>query len=213
MGNATYKGKTYVLDDKKFLMDFYHWDENFAEYMAPHLKIPDGLTKKHWDVIFFIRNTLEEYGRCPLVFQTCKMNKLKLRDLKELFPTGYQRGACKIAGLNLMESYLRHYTYLPVSVEEKPPVSPDRIYKVDARGFLVDPADWDEQFAIFKADAGSRPEVRRQADTHHAIAETRVATQAIHERWRGVHATDHQDVLQVLEPNALASEELSPSPA
>lgn len=125
--------------------------------MAPQLEIPGGLTSRHWEVIYFIRNTLEEYGKCPLVFQTCKANGLRLRELTELFPTGYQRGACKIAGLNLMEGYLRHYTFLPIPVEEGAEVSPDKTYRVDIRGFLVDPSEWDEQFAVFKAHEFKMP--------------------------------------------------------
>jgi len=146
------------VDSLGFLLDYQEWDEDFAEGMAPSHGIPDGLTDKHWEVIHFLRNTLIEYGRCPLVFQTCKMNGLRLKDLKKLFPTGFQRGACKLAGLSYKEGYLHHYTYLPITPVEAEVVSPDKVYEVDVRGFLVDPSNWDEQFAIHKAHELKMPE-------------------------------------------------------
>lgn len=151
MCKVTFKGKTFRVDSLGFLIDHQEWSREFAEGMAPEYQISGGLTEKHWQIIHFIRNTLEEFGKCPLVYQTCKMNGLRLRELRELFPTGYLRGACKIAGLTYKEGYMHHYTYLPFEEEKIKTISPDKIYRIDVRGFLAFPSDWDEQFAIHRA--------------------------------------------------------------
>ena len=157
MSEFTFKGKAFQVDSEGFLLDYRKWSEEFADGLAPSHKIPDGLTQKHFEVIYFIRNTLSEYGKCPLIYQTCKMNGLRLRELKKLFPTGYLRGACKLAGLTYKEGYLHHYTYLPIPAKESEAIPVDKIYRIDIRGFLVDPSDWDEQFAIFRANDMKMP--------------------------------------------------------
>jgi tRNA 2-thiouridine synthesizing protein E len=157
MNTTTYKGKTFKVDDMGFLADFRDWSEEFAEALAPEVKIPGGLVQEHWNVIYYIRNAVKEFGKCPLVFQTCKENGLRLHQLKELFPTGYLRGACKLAGLTYIENYLYHYTYLPI-VPETPAVEvKEKTYVIDVRGFLVHPEEWDEQFAVYRAQDMKMP--------------------------------------------------------
>lgn len=148
----TYKDKGYEVDSKGFLVDFDSWDENFAEGMAPEVKIAGGLTKEHWDVIYTIRSAYKEMGRSPLLYETCKINSLRAGDLEKLFPTGYLRGACKLAGITSKVSHLG-LPYHPAS-------SPDTIsfmesynktYSVDMRGFLMNPDQWDELYAAHRA--------------------------------------------------------------
>lgn len=150
MRTFTHNNKSYRVGFKGFLSDPNDWDENFAEGMAPSVKIPDGLTKEHWNVIHFIRHTFEGRGQSPLVYETCRMNNLHLKDLKELFPTGYQRGACKLAGITYRDSFIWQ-TEPEAKVRTMPAARAEKVYRVDVRGFLVEPGDWDEQFAIFKA--------------------------------------------------------------
>jgi len=149
MTTFVYKNKTYKVDSTGYLEDFREWDEDYAVGMAPEVEIKDGLTEEHWKVIHYIRNTFLEHGKCPLIYQTCRANNLRLRELQKLFPTGYQRGACKLAGITYREGYL--YTWLPAAEEELRPVVSDKVYRVDVRGFLLDPEEWDTQFAIHKA--------------------------------------------------------------
>jgi tRNA 2-thiouridine synthesizing protein E len=141
--------KAYEVDPLGFLVDFNEWDENFAEGIAPNHGIPEGLTREHWDVIYFIRNGFLEHGKVPVVYQTCRKNGLTLRELQALFPTGYQRGACKLAGISYKEGYVERAWY---SAPEKKisPFPPEKTYRVDVRGFLVEPADWDEEYAALK---------------------------------------------------------------
>jgi TusE/DsrC/DsvC family sulfur relay protein len=146
----TYKDKAFEVDSDGFLVSFDRWDESFAEGMAPQLGIPHGLTREHWDVIHFIRNTYKETGRCPLVYETCRMNGLRRKELKKLFPTGHLRGACKLAGITYREGYLGQ-TYLPGTADDLNIISVEKTYEVDVRGFLVNPDDWDEYYAVYRA--------------------------------------------------------------
>jgi tRNA 2-thiouridine synthesizing protein E len=150
MGTFNYEAKTYTVDDKGFLLEFDTWDENFAKGMSEHLKIPEGLTGEHWDVIHSIRNSFRETGKCPLVYETCRMMGLRLKDLRRLFPTGYLRGACKLAGITYKEGFLGQ-SYLPTAAEDLNTISYSKTYETDVRGFLVHPDEWDEYYAVFRA--------------------------------------------------------------
>jgi tRNA 2-thiouridine synthesizing protein E len=150
MDTFTYEGKTYDVDEMGFLLDLDGWDEDFAEGISQQLKIPGGLTKEHWDVIHFIRKAFKDTGKCPLVYEACRMQGLHLKDLRRLFPTGYMRGACKLAGITYREGYLGQ-TYFPTTAEDLNVISVDKTYETDVRGFLVYPDEWDEYYAAFRA--------------------------------------------------------------
>ena len=167
MENFNYKGKTYEINPSGFLLDSSTWDENFAEGMAIQLKIPHGLTKEHWDVINFIRHTFKETGKCPLVYEVCVANGLQLKELQKLFPTGYLRGACKLAGITYKEGFLEQ-TDLPLTARDYNIFDIDKTYMVDVRGFLVNPDDWNEYYAIYKAYEMKIPG-RKLTDKHWQI--------------------------------------------
>jgi tRNA 2-thiouridine synthesizing protein E len=100
MATLSFEGKAYDVDSDGFLLKTEQWDQGFAQGMAPSLGIPDGLTKKHWEVIHYIRSYFESEGMRPMVWDVCHENGLDRFDLKTLFPTGYFGGACKLAGLS-----------------------------------------------------------------------------------------------------------------
>jgi tRNA 2-thiouridine synthesizing protein E len=153
MKTFSVKGKIFNVDAEGFLLDYEQWDENFAAAMAAEVKIPGGLTPEHWNVIRFIRNAFSQTGTCPLVYQTCKANGLRLRDLKRLFPTGYLRGACRLAGITYKERTVNYYGEKAPEfrAEIAGPTLGEKVYGVNIQGFLVDPSQWDENFAIHKA--------------------------------------------------------------
>jgi tRNA 2-thiouridine synthesizing protein E len=140
-----FKGRVYEVDDD-FLVRPDEWDKAFAEGMAPRNGIPGNLTQAHWDVLWFIREFFLETAKCPMVHKTCKAHKLHLADLQRLFPTGYRRGACKLAGLCFDPEGI-HVTCSPKSVVS---VSTFLVYRINVRGFLVDPAEWNVDFAVHK---------------------------------------------------------------
>jgi tRNA 2-thiouridine synthesizing protein E len=145
------KNKTYLLDNDGFLVNPGQWDEDFAEGMAPSVGITDGLTPSHWDVLRSIRETYLKTGSCPIVHKTCKAHKLSFKDLQRLFPSGYQRGACKLAGLSFMAEGVASPFYPTAPIHIGPIPLDKRVYQVNVQGFLIDPNEWDEDYAIFKA--------------------------------------------------------------
>ena len=152
--NLNYKGKSYKLDSNDFLINFKKWDKDFAKGMAEYLGMSEDLTKEQWDVINYIRDTYEATGKCPNIYETCRMFVLTFRELKLLFPTGYLRGACRLAGVTYKEGFVGQYvlSWPPYKeAEDANVISADRVYRIDVRGFLVNPDDWDEYFAIYRA--------------------------------------------------------------
>lgn len=150
MTMLTFKDKSYQLDEEGFLLEFEHWDRDFPTAMAPRVKISNGLTAEHWEVINYIRDTFAQEGRCPLIYETCRAVGLNLKLFEELFPAGYLRGACKLAGITYTEGFMGR----PADAAASPGVDAaqlDRVYQVNAVGFLVNPYDWDRQFAELKA--------------------------------------------------------------
>jgi len=153
--------KEYRVDSQGFLLDPTEWEPDFAESMAPRVGISDGLTDAHWKLIRFIRSTFERIYDCPLVYVACQKNELGLGELKRLFPTGYLRGACKLAGVTHREAsfqnlWLReHLVHHQRNYERK-------AYPSDVQGFLVDPDDWDENFALHKAYEMKMPNLLSQ---------------------------------------------------
>ena len=154
MAPITFEGKTYEVDAKGFILDSEQWDEGFARAIAPTLEIKGGLTEEHWRIITFIRAYLVKHRTCPLVYETCHANGLFLRELQRLFPTGYLRGACKLAGVSYRDRFINYFG-------EESDVSSGRAaarasrqeksYLTNAAGFLIDSTQWDDTWAVNKA--------------------------------------------------------------
>jgi tRNA 2-thiouridine synthesizing protein E len=159
MKALTFGSRSYQVDTEEFLSDFKEWDENFARGMAPKVGIITGLSEDHWRVIHFIRNSFKETGRCPLVYETCRMNRLHLQELKKLFPAGYLRGACKLAGITYREGYLDQSWVEELAERVTLGGREEKTYLVNIRGFLVNPADWDRKFALYKAHEMKMPKL------------------------------------------------------
>jgi len=146
-------GAGYPVDQGGFLLEFDTWDEGFVRATAPTLGMED-LSDEHWKVISYIRTFFREVGHCPLVYQTCRANGLRLLELQALFPAGYLRGACRLAGISTRAAYppfadiYRYREIRPGGPEES---VPDKTYHIDAFGFLLDPSTWDRGFAHLKA--------------------------------------------------------------
>jgi tRNA 2-thiouridine synthesizing protein E len=145
------KNKIYLLDNDGFLVNPAQWDEDFAEAMAPEVGITDGLNPSHWEVLRFIRATFRETGSCPIVHKTCKAQKLSFKDMQRLFPSGYQRGACKLAGLSFMAEGVTTTFYPKPETSIGPIPLDERVYQLNVQGFLIYPDEWDEEYAVFKA--------------------------------------------------------------
>ncbi len=146
------KGKTYSLDEYGFLDPPEQWDENFANGMAQLQGIYGCLTKEHWKFISYIRQKFLTENTLPLLVVACADNNLRLGRLKSLFPTGYFRGACRIAGVSykfLCEVNIWH-TY-----ETAAHLKPE--YEMTEQGFLKDFKRWNERFASLVSEEWKLP--------------------------------------------------------
>jgi tRNA 2-thiouridine synthesizing protein E len=141
MGQVTFKGQTFTLDDHGFLDPPDQWDEVFANGMAKIVGITTGLTDRHWQIINYLRHKFLDERTVPVVVLACSDNQMRLSELRSLFPAGYHRGACKIAGINYRFMYETNYW---LTYETWAPLRPR--YELDGMGFLTDSEQWDEDF-------------------------------------------------------------------
>ena len=97
---------------------------------------------------------------CPLVYEACAANGLSWRGLRTLFPTGYLRGACLLAGVTYKDGQASHYGEPgPTRPRARERVRPtEKTYRVDTHGFLIDPAQWDEEYAVARSEEMNLPE-------------------------------------------------------
>jgi tRNA 2-thiouridine synthesizing protein E len=141
---VSFNRKEYKLDRHGFLDPADQWDENFAEGMANKLGIHGGLTEDHWNFIRYLRHKFIVEKTVPVIVLACAENHLRLTQLRDLFPTGYHRGACKVAGINFafMADINIWLTYESVPAAEME-------HEVDQLGFLKDFDKWNERFAYW----------------------------------------------------------------
>jgi tRNA 2-thiouridine synthesizing protein E len=135
-------GKRYPLDSFGFLADPSLWDEDFARGMAEHLRMSGGLGERHFEVIAYLRIELRDHGTVPFFVPACRAMGLRLHELRELFPAGYVRGACRIAGI-AYGAVLQKSAGAPGEAA----AAPSAVQAVDSLGYLVDFDTWDEAFA------------------------------------------------------------------
>lgn len=91
-----------TIDDEGYLVEPQAWSEELAEVLARQEHIP--LTEDHWDVIRFMRDYYEDRQIAPgarLVIKhlSDRLGPTARNRLFELFPYGYVKQACKIAGM------------------------------------------------------------------------------------------------------------------
>jgi len=92
------------LDDEGYLVDPAGWNEQVAEALARQERIV--LSAEHWAVIRFMREYYEQHHIAPDARHVIKdLAEVKgaeskgRNDLFVLFPYGYVKQACKIAGM------------------------------------------------------------------------------------------------------------------
>ena len=99
-------GKRSVLrDESGFLVKPDDWDETIAAIIASEEGIK--LNDDHWAIIYFMRAEQEDHGVSPdaryaysFLAERKGVSKREARDMFfKLFPYGYVKQACKIAGM------------------------------------------------------------------------------------------------------------------
>lgn len=97
---ATMKNPT--IDDEGYLVEPQEWSEEQAEAFARQEGIE--LKEDHWDVIRFMRDYYQEHQVAPdarfvIKHLADRLGPGSRNKLFELFPYGYVKQACKIAGM------------------------------------------------------------------------------------------------------------------
>lgn len=152
MPTITLNGSDYKVDSGGYLINPCDWDENFASSMAEKLGIKGSITAQHWKIINYIRDSFLQSNNCPILFRICRDTNTDLKKFKTLFPTGNQRGACLLAGVSF-RSGISGAKGKSVSEEELS----RKTYTINVWGYLVNPEEWDELFAINKAQEMNMP--------------------------------------------------------
>ena len=98
------EGTTLAVDFEGYLVDPAQWNERVAEELARQEHIV--VTDEHWAVIHFVREYYEQRQIAPDARHVMKhlaefkgAGKAGRNDLFVLFPYGYVKQACKIAGM------------------------------------------------------------------------------------------------------------------
>ena len=89
-------------DEEGYLIEPLSWNEEIAAELANRENIQ--LTENHWDAIHFMRQYYAEHQVAPDVRHVTKHLAERLgpgsrNAVFELFPYGYVKQACKIAGM------------------------------------------------------------------------------------------------------------------
>lgn len=154
-------------------------------------KVRKNLTAEHWDAIIFLRQSYINSGICPTFFAVCKASNLRPWEIKALFPPGYHRGLCRIAGVHYRTGGFADDKHLREAAADLEALSGDKHCKVDVRGFLIDPDSWDPHYALHLALEMKIPDGRLNEEHWRVIdylrdvfqAQQRIAT--IHEACEG----------------------------
>ena len=101
---ADKEGYTVLTDDEGYLVEPNHWDEHVARQLAWQESL--DLSEEHWQVFRFMRGYYAEHQVVPDARFAIKFLADELghgrkaqNHLFKLFPYGYVKQACKIAGM------------------------------------------------------------------------------------------------------------------
>jgi len=91
-----------AVDAEGYLVEPLDWSEEVAQELARQENIP--LDEDHWDVIRFMRAYYDEHQIAPdaryvIKHLTDRLGTAARNKLFDLFPYGYVKQACKIAGM------------------------------------------------------------------------------------------------------------------
>ena len=106
MPNIQFDGRQLEVSDEGFLVHPEEWNDDLALFLARQEENLESLTEEHWAVIRFMRTYYEEHHIAPDARHVMKHlgeyrgpDQADRNDLFRLFPYGYVKQACKIAGM------------------------------------------------------------------------------------------------------------------
>ena len=86
------------LDEDGFLQYPETWTREACQILAQQ-EISGNLTENHWKVIDCLRQYYLEYGTLPPVKMLMRNTCFSIEHIYELFPHGFAKGVCKVAGI------------------------------------------------------------------------------------------------------------------
>ena len=86
------------MDEEGFLLQPETWNKKVAQTLA-RVEVPENLTPDHWKVIDCVREYHLEFGTIPPVRLVVRCTGFSLSCIHELFPRGYAKGVCRVAGI------------------------------------------------------------------------------------------------------------------
>ena len=87
-----------IVDEEGFLLQSETWNKKVARTLA-RKEVSGSLTPDHWKVIDCVRKYYIESGTIPPVRLVVRSTGFSLACIHELFPNGYAKGVCKVAGI------------------------------------------------------------------------------------------------------------------
>jgi dissimilatory sulfite reductase related protein len=94
----TLAGREFEADEEGFLQDPALWTEDVGRDLAAAEGI-ESLNEDHWKVIHLLREYHGKFNVAPPVQMVCKRTGLEVKQVRQLFPGGLVKCACKVAGL------------------------------------------------------------------------------------------------------------------
>jgi len=85
-------------DKEGFLLQPEIWTRKIARSLAQG-EVHNTLTPDHWKIIDYVRQYYLESGTIPPVRLVTRSTGFSFACIHELFPNGYAKGVCKVAGI------------------------------------------------------------------------------------------------------------------
>lgn len=93
------------IDEDGFMLEPQKWNKVVAGFLAQQEGL-ESLTEDHWRLIACVREYYQRFEVAPPVRLVCKTTGTNVKYLYELFPSGFAKGICKVAGLPKPDPHL-----------------------------------------------------------------------------------------------------------
>lgn len=97
-----------MVDEDGFMQEPQKWNREAALFLSRQESL-ENLTEAHWRVINWVRNYYQDFQVAPPARVVCKAMGFNLKQLYRLFPSGFAKGVCKVAGLPKPDPHLFDY--------------------------------------------------------------------------------------------------------
>ncbi|MFC1977213.1 TusE/DsrC/DsvC family sulfur relay protein [Chloroflexota bacterium] len=87
-----------LVDEEGFLLQPETWTKRVALTLAQG-EVYEGLTQDHWKIVDCVRQYYLEFETIPPIRLVIRRTGFSLACIHQLFPNGYAKGVCKVAGI------------------------------------------------------------------------------------------------------------------